>query len=489
MGERKNRFPGFVGPSYQSRSRRFDDQRTVNFYIEIDETGGGKGGEPAVLISTPGLKNLQTIGVGPIRAVYTLSNQEVSIVVSGNEVYQISGSVSTPVLIAGNLTTSTGPVSVADNGIQCLLVDGVNGYYFDIGSFTLNTVVDPNFYPSATVTFQDGYFILNQTGTTNFFISDLYSVDFLPLNQAAKAGNSDILIAVISNNRQLVLLGANTTEMWWNAGASGSTPFRRQDGRFSQIGCAAAQSVAKLGETIFWLGSNQQGGGVVYMLENAIPVRVSTHAVEFAIQNAGYLAGARGYAYQQEGHYFYVLNIPNSNTTWVYDMSNRQWCERQSTANGVTGRHFGDTHCVLNDVHIVGDYRNGNIYTYDLDTYTDDGNMVLRIRQSPYVSESLNRMFFKLFEVDFQFGVGLVNNGVNPTNAVNPRVTLETSKDGGSTWSNPMFAQLGRIGQWQTRARWARLGSSRDRIFRVTVSDPVKVHMLSAMVDVEIGRA
>lgn len=489
MAESKKRLPGFVGPSYQSRSRRFDTQRLVNYYIEIDETGGGKGGEPAVLIGTPGLKYLQTIGVGPIRAVYTISNQPICYVVSGNEVYQLSGANSIPVQIAGNLTTQTGPVQVADNGIQVMFVDGINGYYVTIGQTTLNTITDPNFYPADTISFQDGYFILNRTGTPNFFISDLYSVDFPPLNEAAKTGNSDILMGVISNNRQLYLLGASTTEIWYNTGASGTTPFQRQDGRFSQVGLVAPASIARLAETFFWLGSNAQGGGVVYMLENAMPMRVSTHAVETAIQSYGNLAGATGYAYQQEGHYFYVLNIPGADTTWVYDMTTKQWSERQSTVSGNTGRHLGENHCFLNNIHIIGAYNTGRIYAYDLDTYTDNGEMILRIRQSPHVSESLNRLFLKLMEVDFQFGVGLVNNGVNPQNAVQPRVVLEVSRDGGQTWGNPVYAQLGPIGRWNTRARWQRLGSGRDIVLRVTVSDPVKVQMLAAYLDVEMGLA
>jgi len=494
MSERKQRMPGFVGPSYQSRAKRFDNQRLVNYYIEMDELGGGKGQEPAVLIGTPGLKFLQSIGAGPIRATYTLSNQQVSIVVTGNEVYQISGSLGIPVAIVGNLNTSTGPISIADNGVQCLMVDGTDGYYFDIGTPILNTISDPNFYPADTVTFQDGYFILNQNGTTNFFISDLYSVDFLPLNQAAKAGNSDILVAVISNNRQLYLLGANTLEIWYDAGVSGSTPFQRQDGRFSQVGCASPFTPKILGESFFWLGSNAQGGGVVYTLENAMPQRVSTHAVEYAIQNYSNLAGSTAYSYQQEGHYYFCLNIPGANTTWVYDVSCKQWAERQSTELGNTGRHFGETHCVLNTQHIVGDYRNGNIYEYDLDTYTDNGGMILRIRQSPHTSEVGNRMFYKLFEVDFQFGVGLpdvidIETGISTIAAANPRVTLEISNDGGQSWSNPIFASMGAIGQWNHRARWQRLGSSRDRIFRVVSSEPVKTQMLAAWLDVEVGSA
>jgi hypothetical protein len=483
--EQKNRFPGFVGPSYESRAKRFDCQRLVNLYIELDESGGGKGGEPAVLISTPGLEYLQTLGVGPIRATYTLSNQQLTYIISGNEVYYISGGSAIPSLVTGNLQSSTGPISIKDNGVQLLFVDGTNGYYITLGDTTLNLINDPNFYPADTVTYQDGYFILNQNGTTNFFISDLYSIDFLPLNQAAKAGNSDILIAVISNNRELYLLGANTTEIWYNQGSSGSTPFVRQDGRFSQVGCVAPASVKVLQESFFWLGTNAQGGGIVYMLQNAMPTRISTHAIEYLIQSAGYLAGATAYSYQQEGHYFYCLNIPGLPTTLVYDLSTQQWSERQDEMG--TARHFGQTHALLNNDHIIGDYRNGNIYRYNLDVHTDNGEAVLRLRQTPHASDSLNNIFYRLFELDCQFGVGLVDNGTNTGNAVTPRMMLQISKDGGQTFQNPIYGQVGQIGRWLTRCRWQRLGYGRDFVFRVYCSDPVKIQMLSAYVDAEAG--
>ena len=97
MAEEKNTFPGFVGPSYQGRSKRFDNQRCVNMYCEIDEAGGanqstpGKNQQAMVLIGTPGLQYLNYLSPGPIRAVYTISNLELTIIVSGNAVYQLSG--------------------------------------------------------------------------------------------------------------------------------------------------------------------------------------------------------------------------------------------------------------------------------------------------------------------------------------------------------------------------------------------------------------
>ncbi len=505
MAERKQPFGGFIGPSYTGRSHVYDAQETINMYLETDPTGGGKNGQPVILIGTPGLKYQQTLGTGPIRAIYTVSNQLVdqqfAYVVSGNEIYQIASGGAIPTLISGNLTTSSGPVSVADNGNQVVFVDGQNGYFlsinatsliastpyyngvgngsissitvnqttakaeewtltatsntqftvvgsvsgtqspatagtaynngmisftitqgttlFNVGdqftfsvssSTTLTQINDPNYYTSDFVSFQDGYFIFTQTGTNMFFLSDLYDVVFPALNQEAKSGNSDPLVAAISVSRQLYLLGTNTTEIWWDAGQSGSSPFARQDGRFSQVGCAAPASIAILGEQFFWIGSNAQGTAVVYTLEGSLPSRISTHAVEYSLQNAkGNIQQTTAFSYQQEGHYFYCLNVPGTNCTWVYDMVTEQWHKRQSWINGVEGRWLAEGHCLLNDVHLVGDYVNGNIYQLDLDTYTDNGEPRYFIRQTPHKAANLNNVFYKLLDVDFQFGVGVAD--------------------------------------------------------------------------------
>ena len=495
MAESKQRFPGFIGPAYKSRSERFDCQRLVNFYIEMDALGAGKGQEPAVLISTPGLDFQQTIGIGPTRCTYVQSNTQVAWIVSGNQVYRLNGANAIPQLISGTLNTTDGIVQASDNGTQVIFVDGQYGYWLDstVSSPALTQLTDPHFHPTDTITFQDGYFVgvdkgADLLGTGNFFISDLYSITFLPLNEANASAQSDILVASISCGDLLYNLGAKSIEIWADTGASGSTPFQRQPARVSQIGCAAANSVAIVNETIMWLGSNGQGGGIVYSLDNGMPARVSNHAIEYLIQSAGDLSGSTAYSYQQEGHVFYCLNIPGLNTTLVYDVASQQWHERQSTTDGITARHYGNTHCLLNGLHVVGDYRNGNIYVYNLDVYTDNNQIVNRIRQTPHVSSSLNRMFYNLLEVDMQFGVGL---SVGPTDAPvvgsDPQVVLQISNDGGQIWSNPIYAQMGKIGQYMQRARWQRLGSSRDRVFRLTISEPVRCTLLSAFMDVEVG--
>jgi hypothetical protein len=62
----------------------------------------------------------------------------------------------------------------------------------------------------------------------------------------------------------------------------------------------------------------------------------------------------------------------------------------------------------------------------------------------------------------------------------NPKAMLRWSNDGGSTWSSEHWVSIGQLGRYQNRAIWRRLGQARDRIFEVSISDPVKAVIVSA---------
>ena len=68
-----------------------------------------------------------------------------------------------------------------------------------------------------------------------------------------------------------------------------------------------------------------------------------------------------------------------------------------------------------------------------------------------------------------------------------PQAMLRWSNDGGSTWSNEHWVTIGQEGKYKNRAIWRRLGWSRDRVFEVTVSDPVKAVIVSANLKAEQG--
>ena len=63
---------------------------------------------------------------------------------------------------------------------------------------------------------------------------------------------------------------------------------------------------------------------------------------------------------------------------------------------------------------------------------------------------------------------------------------LSYSQDGGAYLDGgPGGTALGKIGEYRVRARHRRLGSGRDRRFRVRFSDPCKLTILGAFVDYE----
>jgi hypothetical protein len=76
---------------------------------------------------------------------------------------------------------------------------------------------------------------------------------------------------------------------------------------------------------------------------------------------------------------------------------------------------------------------------------------------------------------------------VATTQGVDPQAMLRWSNDGGSTWSNEHWTSIGKIGRHQNRAIWRRLGMARDRIFEVSISDPVKAVIVSANLKASVG--
>ena len=61
---------------------------------------------------------------------------------------------------------------------------------------------------------------------------------------------------------------------------------------------------------------------------------------------------------------------------------------------------------------------------------------------------------------------------------VNPQLNLASSVDGGHTFSTPVSMPIGTSGSFMNRCIWRRLGQSRDRVFKITCSDPVKLTLI-----------
>jgi hypothetical protein len=73
------------------------------------------------------------------------------------------------------------------------------------------------------------------------------------------------------------------------------------------------------------------------------------------------------------------------------------------------------------------------------------------------------------------------------TPGYDPQAMLRWSSDGGSTWSSEHWTSIGKIGAYNNRAIWRRLGWGRDRIFEVSISAPVKAVIISANLKASAG--
>ncbi|MEY4345875.1 MAG: Rhodoferax phage [Pseudomonadota bacterium] len=468
----------FVGASYQVRSLNVDAQRALNCYIEMDQASPRA---PIALYGTPGLRKVATASAG-LGCRGAITEGGYAWLVIGNYVYRMDTSYA--LISLGTIGSSSGPVGLVSNGLELLIVDGVAGWIVNVAAATLTQITDVDF-PNGVrrAAYQDGYFIVTGDSTDQFYISALLNGGaWNGLDTASAQGSPDNTIGVISDHRELWLFGDSSAEIWLNTG-NADFPFERTGNAFVEKGCASAATISKADNTVFWLGADDRGTGIVWRANGYTPMRISTHALETAL--AGYtLSDAWALSYQQEGHSFYVLSFPTDGKTWVYDAATQLWHERgyRDTTTGEIGQWRAAGHCILGGLHIVGDYLDGRIYVLDLDYYLDDTDPIIRLRASQTQAQLQNRLFFNSLQVDIETGVGLVTG-----QGSDPQLMLRYSNDGGHTWSSLKTATVGKIGEYGARCRFNRLGAGRDRVWEISLSDPVKFCVIGAIVDAEEG--
>jgi len=448
--------------SYQARSKPLSAQRLVNLY---PETSPPDAKSRVVLIGTPGLALFATVGTGPVRGLQRMNN--VLYAVSGIEVYKIAADGTATKL--GDVTGS-GPVSMADNGSQLVIVGDGKGWVCD--GVTVVRITDPDFPPPSSVAWVDGYHVFTRVDTGQFFISSLYAATtYDALDYATAESLPDNAVAVFVDHREVWVFGEHSVEVWFNSG-NATFPFERVTGASLERGCGGRYTIAKVDNSVFWLGEDN----IVYRADGYTPVRISTHAIEYAIAKAG--GQPRGWTYTQEGHAFYVLSYADA--TFVFDATVGLWHERQSHN---LARWRVDCGQVCYGQNLVGDHETGQVYALDLDTYSENGAVMVRVATSPPIHADGKKFTMAFFEIEIESGAGLASG-----QGADPQVMLEWSDDGGATWSNEHWTSMGQRGDFSHRPIWRRLGQAVSRIMRVTIAEPIKVAIIAANTDVKVRR-
>jgi hypothetical protein len=460
-----------IGQHSVGRSVDINSQTLVNMYAQVN-VDGAKG--PATLHCTPALALIGSIGNGPCRST-GIRWKDNAYFVSGAHLVGID--VSQVVTSKGTIATTTGFVSMAASQVEVMFVDGQDGWLWD--GTTLTQIVDAGFVTLVPthVTYIDGYFVVNDAFTGNFYISSLNDGSTWDLLDVANAeANPDDITVLISTNRELWLFGNQLAELWYNSG-NADFPFEPYRSGVSEWGIHAPASLAKADEALFWLSSNREGANMVLSARGQSPLVISNRDIEWEIAQLGTTTDAIGWTYQYGGHTFYVLSFPTGDKTFVYDVSTQFWHRRKSWG---IGRHrmYGT---VFNRVHMAGDAFNGNFYRLDHAFFADNGEIIERVRTTQVTHKNRQRLRIDCLDLDIQTGVGTATG-----QGSDPQIVLHYSKDGGHSWSKGTWRSMGKLGEHGRRVRWFGLGIAYQWVFRFTVTDPVDVTMVALFADVTV---
>ena len=345
-----------TGGSYQSRSKSLSNQRTVNFYPELQDNPSVK--DQFVLQPTPGY-DLFGSSSGSDRGM--LEHKGVLYKVSGITLYSVS------VLgVHTSLGTIQGSLPVimrgfGDNVVICTGEGKAYQYTSTVAEITDTDLEEPTWLDAigGHVLFggKDGRFWVSASGDA----TDINGLDF-----ATAEIDADELIRGYVFKEQVFLFGDKTTETWWQSGV-GRPPFDRVRGASITEGIAGRMAISNNDQHLYWLGNSRrvyQSGQVV----SDIPMGNK-------IENYNTVSDAKIQCITWERQNFVLVTFPSEDKTWVYSESTGMWFEM--SRSGADGRSPINSHAFVYGKNLVADYRNSNIYHLDINTLTEADNPLL----------------------------------------------------------------------------------------------------------------
>lgn len=259
---------------------------------------------------------------------------------SGTSVISAFGATNSTIY---NGTTSLGAITGKATGITETILSGTANllissndstawYYPDGGALT--KIADADFPGNAgktvvgTFAHMDGYaFIMTADGL--IYNSDLNSItawtasNFLSANEYPDKG-----VGLIRHKNTIVAFGAESFEVYQNAGNAAGSPLSRVTGAAQLIGCVSADAIVNVKDTVYFAGSTKQGNISIYAYDGGKAVPVSAPEINSRLTLAG-SANVTMTSASFYGRHFVVCQAYN--TTFVYCIEERDWHEWSST--------------------------------------------------------------------------------------------------------------------------------------------------------------
>jgi len=389
--------------------------------------------------------------------------------------------------LRGTLNSRNGWVDMCIGANQLVVTDGPNGYVYDLQTMTFTRIVNSGWLGSTRTGYAGGFFLFSQPNTQNWYISaieDATSED--PLDFAQAPSSPDNIICPVADHGEAWLFGSASVEPWTLTGGTtvngvADFPFEQNRGAIMQTGTVAAFSVRALDNTLYWLGRDQQGGGMVWRAQGYQPQRISNQAIEQKIQrvieSGADVTKSIALAYQQNGRSFYLLTVPGLDTTLGYDVASGQWHDRAELdlATGWYKPSRVTHHAYCYGKHIVGDGA-GRLYVWNPATNNNAGDILVRDRVTPhYAQPSQKRIKFGEVRLDVQTGAGKPDGSAC-------EMLMRYSDNGARSWEDWNRTSIGAVGEYQQPVRFLRNGSSTDRAWHFRFTDDAPLQWVGAAI-------
>lgn len=347
----------------------------------------------------------------------------------------------------------------------------VHAWVYTTATATLAPIIDANFPTAQTPARQvvPGFIYMNNTFFVMTTDGRIYNsaiddpttwgaLDFVTLTS-----EPDQPVALNKNNNYLIAFSRNYTEFYYYSGEPTGSPISPNLPAKLEIGCAAADSIVKFPNKLVFIGTDKTAGRSVYLLNGTSPQQISTKAIETYINNDT-LTNISSFAVGISGHDFYVLNLPTSNVSLVYDLTTGLWSEWSSIVNGVEQRFELDHFAANGATTYLQNGDQGYIVKMDTGTtiYTDEGTLIpFRIVTPRFEGDANTLKFFQSIELITDKVVGTLK--------------VRHSDDDYQTWSSYRTVDLN-----VNRPVIRQLGAARRRAFEVYDEENKPLRILGA---------
>lgn len=469
------------GLGHQQRSPFISTVDRVNAMVEMTENGR----QQAAIVGMAGLEAVANVGGDPIRGFFMREGELTFYFVTLDRVTKVNlGGAQTTL---GTLTTTTGPVWIADNGTQLFINDGAKAYVFNTSTQVFTEVADPD-YP---VQARGGTFLQSRFWvytTVGALMGRVYGSDqgnglsWDGLNFFTPEATPDGIVGVERWFNDLVVFGKSSIE-WWT-GVSVQVPgllgFQPITGANVEVGLVGEQAYGMAGQRLLFLGRSR-GQADMYEIDNYNVKNISPPGVDADIVIRANHATCVATGYTLSHHPIIQFTFRGTTTddsaTWAYDVSNNLWCRRVSYGQIYYRGLFAVTSA---ERIFISDAFTGIIYEMKDSVFTEGTAPLIFEVTSIHLLKEGDMLTCHAVQIDVETGLGVAGS--------NPQAIIQISKDGGHVWSSEAWTTMvGKTGEYRRRVRRRRIGAARDIAIRLRITDPVKRVVCGAYLILEPG--